>query len=328
MNYLTSGEVQKKYNISRTTLFRLEKKGLPFIGIGRSKRYEESEVDQWLININNGIKGLIIGYIYDNTTIASVFSCGTQGGMRRSHTTNTLVIFSDHTRGVYDDRWIDDSTLLYTGMGQEGDQVLDGNQNRTMYESRKNGINIHLFETFKPGEHMYRGQVELIDDPYIDYQEDVKGNNRKVWIFPIKLKTSTSVPFELIESVNDLREKEANKMTLEKLKKRAKITNKVGTRSVVTKTHVRDAFISKYVKKRASGICDLCEEKAPFLDKSGEPYLESHHVDWLSEGGEDSITNCVALCPSCHRKVHVLSLKEDKEKLKNKLKFYEVQDNY
>lgn len=61
--------------------------------------------------------------------------------------------------------------------------MLDGNQNRTMYESRKNGINIHLFETFKPGKHMYRGQVELIDDSYIDYQEDVKGNNRKVWIF-------------------------------------------------------------------------------------------------------------------------------------------------
>lgn len=89
MNYLISSEVQDKYNISRTTLFRLEKKGLLFIGVGRSKRYKESEIDRWLTNINDGIKGLVIGSIYDNTTIASIFGCGTQGGMRRSHTTNT-----------------------------------------------------------------------------------------------------------------------------------------------------------------------------------------------------------------------------------------------
>ena len=25
-------------------------------------------------------------------------------------------------------------------------------------------------------------------------------------------------------------------------------------------------------------------KKAPFEDKKGNPYLESHHVEWLSEG--------------------------------------------
>lgn len=199
---------------------------------------------------------------------------------------NEKVSYDKYIRGVYDDIWIDDSTILYTGMGQEGDRVLDGNQNKTIYESRKNGINIHLFETFKSGEHMYRGKVELIEDPYIDYQEDINGCNRKVWIFPIRLKTSTSIPFELIESVSDLIEKQANKMPIKELEKRAKrVVNKVGSRSIVTKTYTRDTFIFQYVKKRANGICDLCEVNAPFLDKNGDPYLESHHVKWLSEGG-------------------------------------------
>ena len=34
-------------------------------------------------------------------------------------------------------------------------------------------------------------------------------------------------------------------------------------------------------------------------------YLESHHVTWLSRGGYDLIDNVVALCPNCHRKIHI-----------------------
>ena len=49
--------------------------------------------------------------------------------------------------------------------------------------------------------------------------------------------------------------------------------------------------------------------------KNGEPYLETHHIVWLSEGGEDSIENTVALCPNCHRKMHVVNLQEDIDKL-------------
>jgi 5-methylcytosine-specific restriction enzyme A len=36
---------------------------------------------------------------------------------------------------------------------------------------------------------------------------------------------------------------------------------------------------------------------------------------WLAKGGEDTIANTVALCPNCHRKMHVLNRKLDKEQL-------------
>lgn len=47
-----------------------------------------------------------------------------------------------------------------------------------------------------------------------------------------------------------------------------------------------------------------------------EAYLETHHIVWVSQGGSDTMDNTVALCPNCHRKMHVLNLKEDKEYLK------------
>lgn len=42
--------------------------------------------------------------------------------MRRSKTTNTLVIVSDYAKGSYHDKWIR-GVLHYTGMGKNGDQV-------------------------------------------------------------------------------------------------------------------------------------------------------------------------------------------------------------
>ena len=100
-----------------------------------------------------------------------LFQCGISGGMRRSRKTNSLVVVSDHTRGVYKDRWEGD-VLHYTGMGLKGDQNIDHSQNRTLNESRSNGVEVHLFEVFTPTQYVYRGRVELVADadPYREVQ--------------------------------------------------------------------------------------------------------------------------------------------------------------
>lgn len=51
--------------------------------------------------------------------------------MRRSISTNTLVIVSDHTKSIYEDRWIG-NVFHYTGMGLTGDQRIDATQNKTV----------------------------------------------------------------------------------------------------------------------------------------------------------------------------------------------------
>lgn len=58
---------------------------------------------------------LEIGQILKNSDIVEIFKCGNMGGMRRSKTTNTLVIVSDYTKGLYFDKWIG-GVLHYTGI--------------------------------------------------------------------------------------------------------------------------------------------------------------------------------------------------------------------
>jgi 5-methylcytosine-specific restriction enzyme A len=89
---------------------------------------------------------------------------------------------------------------------------------------------------------------------------------------------------------------------------------------VRVKEYKRDKRIEAYAQKWANGICQLCGKPAPFKDKGGDPYLESHHIKWLSKGGEDSPENVVALCPNCHRKMHEVNDPNDVKKLQEKAK--------
>ncbi|MFA6984211.1 MAG: HNH endonuclease, partial [Sedimentibacter sp.] len=243
---------------------------------------------------------------------------GNMGGMRRSKATNSLVIISDHTKGLYEDKWFGD-VLHYTGMGKNGDQDLNFMQNKTLAESDRNGVEVHLFEVLVPTEYIYRGLVSLAGSPYQEIQKGEDGVPRKVWMFPLKLQTgSQTIPEASFNKYIKEKEKLAEKLTLDKLKERAEQneSNKVSSRSVTSNVFVRDAFVAEYAKRRANGVCQLCGQKAPFNNKEGIPYLECHHIEWLSEGGSDTIENTVALCPNCHRKMHVLNLPSDKEKLK------------
>jgi len=78
----------------------------------------------------------------------------------------------------------------------------------------------------------------------------------------------------------------------------------------------RNPYIKELVKRLAEGKCQFCRELAPFKDKGGEPYLEEHHVERLADGGKDEIGNVVALCPNCHRKIHILNEELDTNMLK------------
>ena len=129
--------------------------------------------------------GLEIGQSITNADIVEIFKCGNMGGMRRSRATNTLVIISDYTKGLYHDKWIG-GVLHYTGMGKSGDQDIHWAQNATLAESDFNGIDVHLFEVIDAGEYIYCGRIELVSKPYTDVQPGEDGNDRKVWMFPIR----------------------------------------------------------------------------------------------------------------------------------------------
>lgn len=131
---------------------------------------------------------LEIGHVYKNDDIMRIFLVSGQGGMRKSNRANSLVLFALHNTGnPYEDKWGDDGVMHYTGMGLSGDQSIDYAQNKTLAESRNNGVELHLFESFEPREYIYRGRVQLAGDPYYEQQEDENGNERKVIKFPLRI---------------------------------------------------------------------------------------------------------------------------------------------
>lgn len=65
----------------------------------------------------------------------------------------------------------------------------------------------------------------------------------------------------------------------------------------------RDPKVRAYVIKRAQGACEYCEKKG-FQMANGQRYIEAHHIIALSQQGEDTPKNVIALCPDHHREAH------------------------
>ncbi|PIC65354.1 HNH endonuclease [Sporosarcina sp. P13] len=261
------------------------------------------------------------GEIIKNDQIMKTFGCSGQGGMRRSLDTNTLVIVSNNVKSLYTNRW-DGNTLHYTGMGAIGDQTL-GTQNKTLAESHTNGVRVYLFEVFKEREYTFRGEVTLVDKPYKGRQNDNDGNEREVWIFPIKVIDHEWSPSEdLIKNSMKKKEEKARSFSeAELLGLAGQAHSNPSKRAVMDKNvYVRDPYVKELSFKLAAGICQLCDSNAPFHDGKGKPFLESHHIDWLSLGGADVIENVIALCPNCHRKMHIVDNEKDVHKLKSRSK--------
>jgi 5-methylcytosine-specific restriction enzyme A len=261
------------------------------------------------------------GQTINNQDLQTIFKCSPRGGMRRSLTTNSLVIISDHTRGFYKDRW-ENGVLHYTGMGLTGDQSLDFQQNKTLARSDSNGVAVFLFEVTEEGKYVYQGQVQLAKEPYQETQPDQDDQPRKVWMFPVQLVDKSNpalIDEETFQKVQETEEKKAALLSMDELKRRIELApKKGGTREVISKQHDRNPYVSVYVKQRAGGICQLCQTPAPFEDKKKQPFLEVHHIAWLSKGGLDTVENTVALCPNCHRKMHILNLAVDRDLLAKK----------
>ena len=155
----------------------------------------------------------------------------------------------------------------------------------------------------------------LSDDQWGRLQWEVNQKNPGFFTNAVAPDAST-----LEEEFEEEVKKEAKK-SLNDLKKAAvKKASKPTASTVQTKVYNRNSTIAAYAKKRANGICQLCGQPAPFADQNGEPYLECHHIDWLSKGGMDSADNCVALCPNCHKKMHIINDKNDIALLKTKVK--------
>ena len=68
--------------------------------------------------------------------------------------------------------------------------------------------------------------------------------------------------------------------------------------------YVRDPEVVAWILNFANGICECCKKPAPFYKEDGTSFLEVHHLKQLADGGSDTTTNAIAVCPNCHRELH------------------------
>jgi 5-methylcytosine-specific restriction protein A len=66
----------------------------------------------------------------------------------------------------------------------------------------------------------------------------------------------------------------------------------------------RDPEVVAWVLYEANGVCECCNNDAPFTKEDEAPFLEVHHLRRLADNGSDTVTNAVAICPNCHRELH------------------------
>ena len=202
----------------------------------------------------------------------------------------------------YKDGWSDEGIFLYTGEGQEGDMEFTKG-NKAIRDHHENGEDIHLFEYRVAGSGIvyYVGQMSYIGHQIKD--KDSKGRERKVIVFelmPSEDAVAETFNLEAMEHIRSLSLEDLRRKAIEGLQESARTS--VKERKAVYRE--RSLAVKQYALKRANGVCEACGKPAPFINKSGEPFLEVHHLRKLSDGGPDHPDWVAAVCPNCHRRAH------------------------
>mgnify|MGYP003589696382 CR=1 FL=1 len=133
------------------------------------------------------LTNLKISTVFTNAQLMEKFGVSNSGGMRRSRKNNVLILVHKKD-SVYQDRWQDDK-LLYTGMGLKGDQDVNFGQNKTLAQSKTNGVAVLLFNNPMPNVYEYEGEVVLAGKPFYEKQRDESNKERQVVIFPLCFKS-------------------------------------------------------------------------------------------------------------------------------------------
>lgn len=105
---------------------------------------------------------------------------------------------------------------------------------------------------------------------------------------------------------SDVDDKVLQIASLQELRARAQeeAKNKIKKKVRMTTHRVRSRAVHAYVLGRANGLCEGCGSPAPFMTPRNTPYLEPHHTTRLADDGPDAPSDVIALCPTCHSRVH------------------------
>ncbi|MCF6227916.1 MAG: HNH endonuclease [Planctomycetes bacterium] len=72
----------------------------------------------------------------------------------------------------------------------------------------------------------------------------------------------------------------------------------------VREVFARDSGLVNQAKEAFGCACMCANCSNVFIKADGQPYIEVHHLQPLSEGGEDALRNLCVICAHHHRQVH------------------------
>ena len=201
----------------------------------------------------------------------------------------------------YEDGWHDGQDIfLYTGEGQIGDMEFKAG-NKAIRDHVKNGKQLLLFYALgKKKPVRYVGEFECSSTVWGN-GPDKKGDNRRTIQFNLH-PVASEITYH-VEEDTSLSEKNITELRSNALKSVFPPETADWHQSKLIRRK-RSNIIKEYVLKRANGLCELTNTKAPFFKNNGEPYLEVHHINRLSDGGLDHPSNCAAISPNSHREIH------------------------
>lgn len=200
----------------------------------------------------------------------------------------------------YSDRW-ENGVFFFTGEGQKGDmEFVRGN--KAIRDHTVEGKTLHLFESLGNGQgYPYIGEFSCTSFHY-EPQKDAEGADRQAIVFQL-----VPISGEATEESHDDAARLATH-SLDELRSMAYESASPAVESKAT-TALKIAYsrcrqVRSYVLARANGICESCQQPAPFLNRTNQPYLEAHHTRMASDGGPDHPRWVGAICPNCHCEIH------------------------
>ena len=266
------------------------------------------------------IKDLLIGEIVSTGEMMSMFGVKYRGSFRKSSANNLIVIIADRKQNY--NTMDENGVIYYRAMGDS----FQYRESKSVYNYRKTNTKLYLFEAYRGNRFCFFGQVEFAKEPYIDNE------NRAFFAFKRVDNKERNIYDDVDYGMPNMSEESNNFWSLKtldnKLYEKAiefsknPFAGKKHSKKAIEEANDRKQCIANFVKRRAEGKCDLCNQIAPFKKKDGVPFLECHHVIQIADDGPDTIYNAVALCPNCHRKVHILHSRKDNEVLITKIGDY------
>lgn len=231
-----------------------------------------------------------------------------QGGISTPADHPFIFLFTGDTGSEfgYRDEFRPDGIYWYTGEGQEGDmEMVRGN--KAIRDHQANNKELYLFESLGSGEVRCVGRATYLDHHH-EKRPDKNDQMRSAITFELDVETEMGDGGLSVEHSDDrsLAESRLHSRSLTELRQMAlaKASSSASSSERRSRAYLRSAAIRAYVLKRAEGQCEGCQEDAPFLTTKKRPYLEPHHIRRLADGGPDHPQWVIALCPTCHRRVH------------------------